>query len=121
MSPTARTLKSLRENGCIAEVVERWIPRTKIRKDLFGCIDIIAICGCKLVGINATDGTSHSKRVNKALALAAAKPEIEAWLRTGSGLEVWSWALRGGHDERKSYKARVTQLTLNGKGKVRVL
>ena len=117
MSPTAHTLKSLRENDCIAEVVERWIPRTFIRKDLFGCIDIVAICGCKLIGINATDGTSHSKRVTKALAT----PAIAAWLGTGSGFEVWSWSLRGARGERKTYKVRVTSIVLNGNGKMIVL
>ena len=41
MSPTERELKYLREQGFVAEVVEKWIPQTHTRRDLFGFADII--------------------------------------------------------------------------------
>ena len=42
-SPTQRSLAALRERGMLAEVVERWNPYTKTRKDLFGFVDIVAV------------------------------------------------------------------------------
>jgi hypothetical protein len=42
-SPTQLSLKRLRELGYEAAVVEKWNPHAKIRQDLFGCIDILAL------------------------------------------------------------------------------
>lgn len=42
-SPTALSLKYLRDLGFEAAVVEKWNPHAKIRQDLFGCIDIVAV------------------------------------------------------------------------------
>ena len=42
-SPTQRSLKHLRSLGFAAGVVERWIPRANVRKDLFDVVDIVAI------------------------------------------------------------------------------
>ena len=65
MTPTQRTLKYLREIGYHAEVVERWNPHARIRQDLFGFGDIIAIrwgeSGPLLV--QCTGGANMSKRV----------------------------------------------------------
>jgi hypothetical protein len=43
MSPTARTLAECKRRGWIAQVVEQTIPRTFIKRDLFGIIDVIAV------------------------------------------------------------------------------
>lgn len=43
MSPTARALAECRKRGWVAQVVEQTIPRTFIKRDLFGVIDIIAV------------------------------------------------------------------------------
>lgn len=42
-SPTQRSLEDLRGRGYVAEVVEKWIPATRRRKDLFGFGDILAL------------------------------------------------------------------------------
>jgi hypothetical protein len=42
MTPMARTLAFLRGCGHAADVVERWLPRVNVRRDLFHCIDIVA-------------------------------------------------------------------------------
>src|SRR5690606_37554474 len=44
-SPTARTLAWLREQGWDADVVERWVPGAKVRRDFLGFADILAIRG----------------------------------------------------------------------------
>ena len=45
ISPTQRTLKRLREKEeyPLVTIVERWNAFAKIRQDLFGIIDILAI------------------------------------------------------------------------------
>ena len=66
MTPTARSLKHLRGEGWLAEVVERFIPGANIRKDLFGIGDVVAI---KYGGppnlIQVTSGSNVASRVKK--------------------------------------------------------
>jgi hypothetical protein len=42
-SPTARSLALLRRGGYCAGIVERFIVQANVRKDLFGCIDLVAV------------------------------------------------------------------------------
>jgi hypothetical protein len=110
-SPTARTLQWLRKEGFTAESTEKWIPVPKhpgggIRRDLFGCIDIVAIQGCKLLGIQSTSGGNHNARVLKAMA----EPKLAEWLATGALFEVWSWTKKGARGKRKTWQVRVEQL-----------
>ena len=45
--PTQRTLARLRQEGALeVAIVEHWNPHARIRQDLFGFIDILAIA-CK--------------------------------------------------------------------------
>jgi hypothetical protein len=44
-SPTQRSLKLLRDRGYHAEVVEKWIPMARVRKDLWGWCDILCLIG----------------------------------------------------------------------------
>lgn len=89
ISPTARSLKQLRAEGFIAQVVEKTIPHCFIKKDLFGCIDIIACKpGVGTVGIQATSGSNHAARMTKALAI----PELKIWCDCGNTFQVWSWS-----------------------------
>lgn len=65
LSPTQLSLRTLRANGYIAEVVEKWIPGAGIRKDLFGFIDIVAVRDGETVGIQTTSKSNISARVRK--------------------------------------------------------
>ena len=64
-SPTQNTLKRLRKEGYTAEVVEKWIPRANVRKDLFGFIDIVALRGDETLAVQACNYSDVSKRVKK--------------------------------------------------------
>lgn len=46
-SPTARTLQECKRRGWTAQVVEQTIPRTFIKRDFLGVIDIIAVTPSK--------------------------------------------------------------------------
>lgn len=88
MLPGARTLQELRKQQVPCGVVERYIPQAKIRQDLFGFIDIIAIRENKIVGIQATTSSNVSSRIAKILE----SPEIPIqWFRAGGEIEVWGW------------------------------
>lgn len=107
MTPTARTLAECRRRGWIAQVVEKWNPHARIRQDLFGCIDVLAIAPSGLLGIQACAGASHAARRTKALA----EPRLRAWLDAGARFEVWSWAKRGARGKRKTWTLREEAVT----------
>ncbi len=95
-SPTARTLARLRRLGYAAGVVERFIAGAGeggrgIRRDLFGCIDLVAVkAGCPVLGVQATTAGHVGARVAKARAV----PDLRAWLGAGAMFEVWGWERR---------------------------
>lgn len=107
-SPTERSMRECRRLGWHVQVVERWNPYARIRQDLFGCIDLIAIAGDKLIGIQATSGANHAARVTK----AAAEPRLRAWLAAGGLFEVWSWSKRARRESGKNWHVRREELTL---------
>jgi hypothetical protein len=109
-SPTARTLKLLRAEGYLCEVVERWNPYARIRQDLFGFIDVLAVSGLATVGIQATDGSDHARRRKKILG----HKNAGAWLNGGARqLEVWSWDKQGPRGKRKLWTVRREAITLD--------
>jgi hypothetical protein len=66
-SPTSRTLKYLRDDGHIADVVEQWNSFTHTRKDLFGFIDILSVKDGKVYGWQATSTGNMRAREKKIL------------------------------------------------------
>jgi hypothetical protein len=108
-SPTSRSLQHAKKLGWHAQVVERWNQYARVRQDLFGCIDVLAIAGDKLIGIQATSGNNHASRVAKALK----EPRLRAWLAAGALFEVWSWAKQGKAGKRKLWTLRREPLELS--------
>jgi hypothetical protein len=109
-SPTSRTLEYLRDNGWDADVVERWIPRAFIRKDLFGIIDIVAMSGAGILGVQATSTANVTARVKKAMA----EPRLKKWLSSGGVFHVIGWAKRGRKGEVKRWKPKIVTFMLVG-------
>lgn len=103
MSPTQRTLKALRENGFLAAVVEHWNPHAKVRQDMFGFVDVLAVHGNENDGrdylhgatlaVQATsdNGGNMAKRVAKVKASAY----LPTLLAAGWWVEVWGWRKKG--------------------------
>ena len=87
VSPTQRALKHVRSLGYTAQVVEKWNMHAKVRHDLFGCIDILAIRhGMPVLGIQATSHSNLAARVKKCTELG------QGWLSaTGTQLECWAF------------------------------
>jgi len=58
-SPTRRSLEHLRKAGAeLVAVVERWNPHAKIRQDLFGVVDVLAIHGGDTIAVQATSDSN---------------------------------------------------------------
>jgi len=92
-------------------VVERWLPKTKIRVDLFGFGDIIALDGKPgALLIQATSTDNAARRVTKIRTECADR--AAAWLRAGNRVEVWGWAKRGEAGKRKLWTLKVYEVTL---------
>lgn len=108
MSPTQRTLKLLREDNWLAQVVERWNPFAHVRQDLFGVIDVVAVRPGEILGVQCCAASSAAAR----LAKAVAEPKLRAWLEAGGSFVVHSWGKRGGRGERKLWTCSVRPVTL---------
>jgi hypothetical protein len=107
MSPTARSLQYLRTLGYRAEVVEKTIAHTFIKKDLFG-VDILALkAGTPILAVQATTGSNHSARREK----LEAGEFISLWTQSGAVLEIWSWKKAGARGKRKTWTLRREALT----------
>lgn len=106
MTPTQRTLKLLRELGWHAEVVERWIPKVNIRKDLFGFVDIVGVRERSPfpLWVQTCSGTDHAKRVSK----MREQPAFAACTRCGMVVIVsWSKVNDRTPGARKLWRPRV--------------
>src|SRR5690606_3511155 len=65
MTPTQRSLKRLREEGYKPWIVEHWNSFAKIRQDLFGFVDILAVKDKETLGVQTTSYSNISARVKK--------------------------------------------------------
>ncbi len=102
-SPTSRTLKKLRDEGYLAEVVERFNYFTKRRNDLFSFIDVVAIRGDETLAVQTTSGSNVSARIAKIRATQASA----IWLESPSRkIVVHGWAKRGARGKRKVWSCR---------------
>ena len=107
-SPTQRSLKLLRERGYVAAVTERWNPHARLRQDLFGFIDIVALSAIGIIAVQTTSGANMAARIAKIQALPAAK----TWLDSGGLIIVHGWRKVGARGARKLWECRHSWLTL---------
>ena len=90
-SPTALTLRALRRDGYTAEVVEHWNPHARVRNDLFGVIDVLALKGAETLAVQATSDSNVSARVRK----IAESEHIAAIREAGWTVVVHGWSKKG--------------------------
>ncbi len=86
-STTQLSIEWMLKRGFMCDVTERWIPRTKIRKDLFGFIDMLAAGMGQFIGVQTTTKSNVSSRIKKIIALPSAKK----WIIAGGMIEVHGW------------------------------
>lgn len=90
VSPTARTLKFLRDAGYRAEVVEQTIRGAGIvfKRDLFQCWDIAYVGLGEFGLVQVTSGSNLSARLKK-IADSEATPELRK-----AGIRLWAHGWR---------------------------
>lgn len=98
MSPTQRTLKHLRAAGFpLVEVTEHWNPFARIRKDLFGFVDVLAVgADGGVTAVQTTSSSNVSARVAKItdsdalpiLRLAGWRVLVHGWRKGSNGRYV---------------------------------
>jgi hypothetical protein len=122
-SPTSRALQQLRKDGWLPAVVEKWNPGARVRQDLFGFIDIVAIPGVYqttlgICGIQVTTAAHMAERFTK-IASPPVLDKARAWLQAGNQVEIWGYAKRGPRGQRKVWtltRRAVTLRDLEGGG-----
>jgi len=107
-SPTARSLKWLRDQGYTAEVVEKWNQYSRTRRDLFNFGDILAflpdVIGCLMV--QATTTPNISARLKKMEGIE----NVEKWKLAHNQVVVHGWAKRGERGKRKKWQLKIVIL-----------
>lgn len=106
-STTKLSLDYLRGLGYTVDVVERWVPGAtggpRVRRDLFGILDLVAIRDSETLGVQTTTKGELSKRARK----IAESEHVGALRAAGWGLVIHGWWLYvpppGGGHGRKRY------------------
>ena len=99
-SPTQRSLKYLRDQGYTVAITEKWNSYAKVRQDLFGFIDMIAIKDGVTLAIQTTSSSTFSARIKKieehenlpAVLAAGWQVTVHGWRKNSKG----KWVVREG-------------------------
>lgn len=88
-TPTTRSLRLLRKQGWMVGVVEKWNPHVKIRQDLFGFADLLAVdaVGKQFVLVQTTSAANFSSRMKK----VRESEDAATWLSAGGKIAVHGW------------------------------
>jgi len=87
LTPTARSKQELQKRGYRVAIVEHWNAFAKIRQDLFGCIDILAVKeGETLLAVQVTSNAHAAARIAKSQEFAI------LWNTTGNRFVLHAWA-----------------------------
>ena len=91
-SPTQRSLEYLREQGYHCEVVEKWNPWRRIRQDLWGWCDILAIRRGEVLAVQVTSSgvSSRIKKIQESDTVAKVREagiriECHGWTKRANG------------------------------------
>lgn len=98
-SPTQRSLAYLRKQGCeLVAVTEKWNPHARIRQDLFGVIDVLAIHGIDIIAVQSTSASNVASRISKIADAEYTNPEtgekalvLAALLKANIKVYVHGW------------------------------
>jgi hypothetical protein len=114
VTPTQRTLKLLRDRGYTCAITEHWNGWAKVRQDLFGFIDIVAVKDgtVGVLAVQTTSGSNTSARVAK----IQAEPRASVWLAAGNKIVVHGWRKVGPRGKAKKWECREIPVTQTQEG-----
>ncbi len=91
-SPTQRSLEYLREQGYHCEIVEKWNPWRRIRQDLWGWCDILAIRRDEVLAVQVTSSgvAARIKKIQESDTVlrvreAGIRIEVHGWTKRANG------------------------------------
>jgi len=105
ISPTQRTLKRLRDSGDypLIQIVERWNSFARVRQDLFGIIDVLAIdIKGNTVGIQVTTKANTGARIKK-IEDSKAIPHLRE--------ANWTILVEGWHKKKNRWESVITDVS----------
>ena len=103
MSPTQRSLAKLKAEGWTVAIVERFNIYAKVRQDLFGFIDLVAMRPTGgIVGVQVTTGSNAAAHVEK----IKNEPKAAIWLASCVKIVVHGWRKVGARGKRKLWECR---------------
>jgi hypothetical protein len=109
MRPAQRSLRKLRAEGWLVAVAERWNPHAKVRQDLFGFADLIAIKGNETLAGQTTTGSNLTHRLEK----IRNSPSATQWLVSPHRrIAIRGWRKIGLSGRSKTWHCR--DILLNG-------
>jgi hypothetical protein len=108
-SPTSRSLRWLRDQGWLPEIVERFLHVPGIRRDCFGCFDILAVRTNPnaVLLVQVTSRANVGARVKK----IRRSPLVPTILKAGVVAEVHGWSRIDGRWTLKRIEIRGDELT----------
>jgi hypothetical protein len=115
VTPTARSLRYLRDLGYMVAVVEKWNPGARVRQDLFGFGDLLAVRprendphGEFLI-VQVCDATNQAARLAK-LQRADLAERMDQWRKAGGSITIHAWGKKGPRGKRKTWQLSVVSL-----------
>lgn len=92
-TPTQLSMRLLRNEGYgLVAVVEKWNPHARIRQDLFGFADLVAVDDNTVTLVQTTSRSNMSARRHKLEESTA----VKVWLQSGTRrLELHGWRKKG--------------------------
>lgn len=95
LSPTQRSLAYLREQGYRVAIVEHWNPHARIRQDLWGWCDLLAIRKNEVLAVQVTASgvAARIKKIQESDTIAMVRDagirvEIHGWRKNSKGRYV---------------------------------
>ena len=87
ISPLQRSKKYLEALGFTVAIVERWNPWAKVRQDLFGILDLLAISHLGTLGVQVTTMGHKQEHIDKMMA----HPNTQRLETAGWEIHLHSW------------------------------
>jgi len=101
-SPTQLSKKHLEAQGYTVAVTEHWNSFARIRQDLFGFIDLLALRGDETLAVQTTSHSNVSARVKK----IADHDNVDAVRKANWRIEVHGW-----YKENGRWKLKVVDIS----------
>jgi hypothetical protein len=95
LSPTQRSLAYLRDQGYRVAIVEHWNPHARIRQDLWGWCDLLAIRKNEVLAVQVTASgvAARIKKIQESDTIgmvrdAGIRVEVHGWRKNSKGRYV---------------------------------